>query len=139
MKHIQLFGKFKVNEDMPYNYDYSKNFEIKWTDAEIKDLEAMGASNIKDKSASIDEGDLIVFITKNQKGYKITPNKEIMTWKNPLKSHLRGDGNGPEPEDFDRTKKVPTKLYLSEYYKDWQETKRLIDLIFRIEKFGFDA
>lgn len=139
MKHVQKFETF-VNEEVPYNFDYSKNFETKWSESEIEDLKEMGATHIKEKTASIDEDDLIVFITKSQDGYKISPNKEIMTWENPLKSGARGEGGlGPEKGHFDRTRKIPTKLIIPYYCKDWEEAKKIVNLIFRSHKFGFDS
>jgi len=139
MKYVKKFENFKINEEVPFNYDASiERMKIKWTEEELSDLKKLGASNIKDSSALIDEDDLVVFISKEKSGYKITPNKEIMSFNYGLKPNLGGERT-PDVSDIDRTKKIPKKLLIDRSYQKWDIVLDVLHDIFTKYKFGWDS
>jgi len=136
MKFVKTFENFRVNEEVPYNFDAASDMlKVRWTEKEIDDLEKIGATNIKDNTALIDEDDLVVFITKDRSGYKINPNKEIKSFQ----YGRMGTGEGGLPGVVDKSKKIPTNLVIPNNIEDWGQVLRFLDNIFRKHKFGWDS
>jgi hypothetical protein len=139
LKYVKTFESFKINEEVPYNYDLaSEMVKTKWTESEISDLEKIGASNIKDSTALIDQDSLVVFITKNKQGYKINTNEDIMTFDYDLKPNISGRERTPDRSDIDYSKKTKRKLQIPNIISDWSKVLETLDIIFKKHKFGWD-
>ena len=72
LKLVKTFESFKVNEEVPYNYEAGEELVgISWSPEEKSDLEKLGADNIDKNTASFIErgGDLNVTITKSPRGF----------------------------------------------------------------------
>jgi hypothetical protein len=77
MKYLKIFENFKINEEVPYDYDagqtlrqeneVSDEISTDWSDSELEDLEKIGAENITDSSA----------IIKGESGFIIEVSKKI--------------------------------------------------------------
>ena len=65
MKHIRKFESFKLNEDVPYDFEVgSTKGKIHWNENEKKDLQEIGADYISDNTATIEHKGLIVTVEK---------------------------------------------------------------------------
>lgn len=102
-------------------------------------MEEFGATNIKDSTALIDDDDLMVFITKDKKGYKIDANKELFSYRYGLKPNLSGHERTPDKGDIDYGKKIRQPLRIPPFIENWNDALKFLNLIFRKHKFGWES
>lgn len=126
MKYLKKFNE----ERAPYNYDFaSERLKISWSEDEIDDLEKMGADSIKDSTAIISDDDLVLVINKTRNGYKVTPNKELLTY------HYDRRPGGPHGSlKIDKSKKVQKKYHVKDQINTWEELLIEVDAMFRMNQ-----
>jgi hypothetical protein len=71
LKYVNSFENFKINEEVPYNYDYSDKSKNKWLDDQKKDLENLGADEIGSDYANFNEPSGVVTIKTSKDGDNI--------------------------------------------------------------------
>ena len=71
LKFVKTFESFKVNEEVPYNFDISSELvSVKWNEEEISDLNKLGADKVGTDSATF-------YLPETRRGDKVSIRKAL--------------------------------------------------------------